>query len=320
LAATAAGLAAPRAMTLASNPTISVLMPIHNAERFVREALDGILEQTYRDFEVVAVDNASSDRSRTILNGIQRDDARVRVVECPEKGIVPALNAGLGFVRGEMLARMDADDTAMPTRLERQLTFLRDHPEVVAVGCRCLVVDEQDDPLEIRGLVTDHGEIERALLGGTVSVLCHSSMMFRTEAVRTVGGYRSDVGVSEDLALYLRIAELGKLANISDVVMRIRRWPESTTARQTSADFAWSRERIINEALQRRALPQSYVDRRQWVFVNRTDGELYRAGTALTHGFRRTAVKYAWRAVRHAPWRTVAWKVLGRALLTRPPL
>ncbi len=223
-----------------STARLAVLMPVYNAELVLREALDSVLRQTLGDFELLAVDNASTDGSRRVLERAVRLDPRVRILTCAEPGIVNALNAGLVEVRSEFVARMDADDIAAPERFAVQLRHLRANPDLVALGCRCLVVDEDGDPLEIRGTLTEHESIEEGLLGGRVSYLCHSAMMFRSHAVTVVGGYRSDVGVSEDLDLYLRLAEIGRLGNAPELAMTIRRWPESTTRRQTSEQFAWS--------------------------------------------------------------------------------
>jgi glycosyltransferase involved in cell wall biosynthesis len=293
-------------------------MPVRNAEKYLREALDSVLAQTWEPSEVICIDNGSTDHSRSQLEEAQQRDGRVHIIDCPKVGIVNALNAGLDQVSAEFVARMDADDVALPERFERQVKYLKQRDDVVAVGCRCLVVDEDDDPLEIRGVMVEHTDIEKGLLGGIVSVLCHSSMMFRSCALRAIGRYRADIGVSEDLDLYLRLAEIGRLANIPELSMKIRRWPDSTTGRQTSDEFAWSREKIINEALRRRGLSGQYIDRRRWVFGDKAEAELYRAATALTHGFGKTARKYAWRVVRRTPGKLVAWKVLGRAVFGIP--
>ncbi len=305
----------PSTASMSTHPRVAVLMPVYNAEPFLQEAIDSILRQTLGDFELLAVDNASTDGSRAILEKAARLDHRVRVVACDEPGIVNALNAGLTRVHSEFVARMDADDIAQPGRLALQVQYLRSNEDVIAVGCRCLVVDEEGDPLEIRGSVTEHDSIQEGLLRGRVSYLCHSAMMFRAQALAAVGGYRSDVGVSEDLDLYLRLAEIGRLGNAPELAMTIRRWPESTTKRQTSEQFAWSREKIINDAFRRRGIKDRYVDRRLWVVTDPTHADLYQAATALEHGFRRTACKYTWRAIRRTPGRLAAWKVLARALL-----
>jgi glycosyltransferase involved in cell wall biosynthesis len=306
--------------SMSTCPRVAVLMPVYNAEPFLQEALDSILRQTFGDFELLAVDNASTDGSRAILEKGARLDHRVRVVTCEEPGIVNALNAGLTRVHSEFVARMDADDIAHPGRLALQVQYLRSNEDVIAVGCRCLVVDEEGDPLEIRGSVTEHDSIQEGLLRGRASYLCHSAMMFRARALAAVGGYRSDVGVSEDLDLYLRLAEIGRLSNAPELAMTIRRWPESTTKRQTSEQFAWSREKIINDAFRRRGInDRRYVDRRLWVVTDPTHADLYQAATALEHGFTRTARKYTWRAVRRTPGRLAAWKMLARTLLGMSP-
>ena len=118
-------------------PKTSVVMPMYNAERYVAGATGSILAQTFTDFEFVIVNDGSTDRSLEIVRHYERLDARVRVLSRPNTGIVGALNDGLSLARGEYIARMDADDIAYPHRLERQATYLDDHPDCVAVGRRC---------------------------------------------------------------------------------------------------------------------------------------------------------------------------------------
>src|ERR1700726_1508117 len=124
---------------MTSPPTISVLMPVYNAERYVAEAVESILSQTFADFEFIIIDDGSKDRSLAILEEYAARDPRIRLVSRPNTGIVKALNQGLALASGELVARMDADDIAMPERLAKQRDYLADHPECVMVGSRVLV-------------------------------------------------------------------------------------------------------------------------------------------------------------------------------------
>src|SRR4051812_38318159 len=112
---------------------VSVLMPVYNAGRYLAEAVDSVLTQSFRDFEFVIVDDGSTDGSAAMLDDYARQDSRVKLVRRPNTGIVGALNDGLRECRGEFVARMDADDVSLPERFEKQVAYLREHHEVVAL-------------------------------------------------------------------------------------------------------------------------------------------------------------------------------------------
>src|SRR5262249_10266218 len=116
------------------NPKVSVAMSVHNGERFLAEATDSILGQTFRDFELILVDDGSTDGSGAIADAYQRKDTRVRVIHQHKFGLVAALNQACEQARGEYIARMDADDVAIPDRLVRQVAFMDAHPEVAVLG------------------------------------------------------------------------------------------------------------------------------------------------------------------------------------------
>src|SRR4051794_31650698 len=112
---------------------VSILLPVYNSSRYVRQAMDSLLQQTHSSFEIIAVDDGSADASLEILHEYERRDRRVNVCSLAHMGIVGALNEAIKRAQGEFLARMDADDVAVPTRLERQLSFLNEHRDCVVV-------------------------------------------------------------------------------------------------------------------------------------------------------------------------------------------
>src|SRR5580700_3628902 len=147
------------------NPVVSVLMPVFNAQKYLALAVESVLDQTFREFELIAVDDGSSDGSSGILEEFARQDTRVRVISRPNTGIVGALNDALAVARGELLARMDSDDVCLPGRFEAQVKYMREHPEVVLAGTQVMVIDEDGDSIApLRGLVLEHEQIEQALL------------------------------------------------------------------------------------------------------------------------------------------------------------
>src|ERR1700761_204383 len=122
-------------------PLVSVLMPVFNAQRYVAAAVNSILDQTLGDFELIIVDDGSTDQSTAILRRLAGRDGRIRLISRPNTGYVVALNEALDAARGEFLARMDADDVSLPQRFEKQVQFLQENPDFVLVGTHVTTMD-----------------------------------------------------------------------------------------------------------------------------------------------------------------------------------
>src|SRR5258706_14041022 len=119
---------------MSSSPAVSVVMPVYNGERYLASAIDSILAQTFTDFELIAVDDGSTDSSLPMLKRYAERDPRVRVISRPNTGIVGALSDAIAAARAPLIARMDADDLSLPLRFERQVAYLSGHPQCVLVG------------------------------------------------------------------------------------------------------------------------------------------------------------------------------------------
>jgi len=214
-------------------PEVSVFMPCYNAERTIREALSSIAAQTHPDFEVVALDDGSTDNTAQILNEWAQKDSRFRVLSQPHQGIVAASNAGLEACRAPFVARMDADDRAHPARLLHQTNYLKAHPETAAVGS--LVAGFPEENLEkgfqlyfqwLNSLIT-HEDICREIF--IESPLPNPSVTFRKSKVIEVGGYE-DHGWPEDYDLWLRLYLAGaRFAKIPRVLIEWREHPNRLT-------------------------------------------------------------------------------------------
>lgn len=232
-------------------PRVSVLIPAYNAERFIRSAIDSVLVQTMPDFEVVVVDDGSSDRSLEILREIA--DERVVVLRPGHLGVAGALNAGLQACRAEYVARLDADDLMEPNRLERQLAFLESRPELGGASTFFWIIDEegrltghQDPPLLTVEDVTTH------LRTGGRLVYCHPTVMYRRSAVLGVGGYDVEYEKSEDVELFIRMYEAGRpLVVQPERLSRIRYHGSSVSASSTNRQF-YLDGRIHSNHLRRR--------------------------------------------------------------------
>lgn len=208
-------------MTDAGAPRVSVVMPVLNVERFLAEALTSILDQTFTDFELVVVDDGSTDSSPAILEQFALRDPRLRVVRQEQAGLTPALNRGWRLARAPYIARMDGDDVALPDRLERQVVFLDGHPRVGVVGGAFVVLTELGERLGTITYSTADRELRRDLQ--RYNCIPHPTAMIRREALERVGGYRLER--AEDYDLWLRIAEDWEIANLPEPVLLYRHHP-----------------------------------------------------------------------------------------------
>jgi glycosyltransferase involved in cell wall biosynthesis len=196
---------------------ISVLMAVYNGLPYLRQAVESVRAQTWPDWQLVAVDDGSRDGSAGYLASLR--DERITIVRQTNQGLAAALNHGLRHCAGELVARLDADDVAEPTRLAEQAAFLRRHPAVGLVGTQFRYVGQRRAGKPSR-LPCDHVGIVAALSQGR-HALVHSSVMGRTELFRRLGGYWPD-GVAEDWDLYLRMGEVSRLANLDRVLLSVR--------------------------------------------------------------------------------------------------
>ena len=245
-----------------STPAVSVVMSAYNAERYLREAMDSMLAQTFRDFELILIDDGSKDATTKIANEYAAKDNRIRVISRPNKGLTVSLNEGLGLARAPLIARMDADDVALPQRFERQVAFLDDHPDVVVVGSHVELVDPYGVHIGNVEYPADHAAIDKRLIEkGEGGVLPHPATMLRADAVRQVGGYREQFNNSEDLDLWLRLAEIGRVANVPEILLKYRR--DLSSVSHTKRDNQMRLKSIImGEAYDRRGLTKPA----EWTF------------------------------------------------------
>ena len=293
-------------------PRVSVLLPVHQAEHTLASAVESVLAQTFEDFELIAVDDGSTDGSRRILERFAGEDNRVRVFSRENRGLVTTLNEASGTARGEYLARMDADDLCEPQRFERQVAHLDAHPGCVAVGSRVLLIDAEGSPIRTFAEATTHDEIDGAHLAGQGGAICHPAVMLRAEALKRVGGYDPAMKHAEDIDLFLRLAEVGSLANLPDVLLRYRMLADSVGHRHRDVQHATT-VAAVARAHERRGLgaPPPLPEKAPVPVA-----ELHRkwAWWALEAGHRATARKHAARALARAPLATASWKLALVAL------
>lgn len=207
-------------------PRVSVIMTVFNAGPYLRPAIDSILAQTFADWELIAVENGSTDGSKQVMAGYT--DPRIRVIDLPENiGRTPALNVALSHATGEYIANLDADDVCVAERLEKQLNWLDGHPETGLVGSGCDLIDAKGEFL---------GPYTLAQVADAHDALCwcnpiaHSAAMYRRQLAVDLGGYPADIVYAQDFALWVAMAGHTGIAVMPEVLASLRQHDTNMTA------------------------------------------------------------------------------------------
>jgi glycosyltransferase involved in cell wall biosynthesis len=201
-----------------SVPAVSVLMPVRNGVPWVREAVTSVLTQTAGDLELIVIDDGSTDDTPEVLAAFR--DPRLRIEQQSSAGITRALVRALELARAPLVARLDADDVALPDRLERQRRFLDNRPEVGLLGTGARELDPAGREVRIVRPPSNDESIRRALIRANPFV--HSSVVMRREVLDRAGGYDPEFPVAQDYDLWMRLARVTRLANLPDALV-IRR-------------------------------------------------------------------------------------------------
>lgn len=245
----------------------SVLLPVYNGGPPLREAIDSILAQDEADFELLIIDDGSTDDSPAVIASYAGRDRRIRVMVHPRNaGLAATLNEGLREARAPLVARMDGDDAALPQRLSTQIRFLATRPRVAVAGSFVYHMGRTPERDRLVQLPVEHREIVETLPKS--NCLYHPSVMLRREAILELGGYRSDFHNSEDYDLWLRASRRTELANIPVPLLRYRfsaagmsfgkKWEQVLYAHMAVLSYQnpeWSLERVrasASEELARR--------------------------------------------------------------------
>jgi glycosyltransferase involved in cell wall biosynthesis len=232
-------------------------MPVFNNGEWLAAAISSVQAQSFREFELIIIDDGSTDQTEAIIANAARDDARIRTARQDHLGVSAALNCGNALARSPVIARMDGDDIADPDRLRKQLAFLEAHPGLAAVGSWAHVIDAQG---RRTGELKPEAEPSalQSLLPKT-NPFVHSSMMLSADVVRAVGGYRAGLEGAEDYDLWLRISERAQLANLPEFLLSYRR--HSTSASATAARRQLLSARLARlSAMERRASRSDFID------------------------------------------------------------
>ena len=246
------------------NPVVSVVMPVHNSEAHIAEAIESIQSQTFSDFELLVVFNGTTDSSRNIAAKYAAMDKRIKLLECPDIGAAAAMNHGVARAKAPWISRMDSDDIALPEKLERQMLFLSENQDVAALATHGDIVNTSGKRVASfsgKGPTTRE-DFQRQRLG--LIYLLASSVVFSKEASDRIGGHRVDYHTSQDIEFWSRLADEHTILSIPETLVLYRIHGSSISMRRYFEQCRNARRAEFNMRLRRRGdselTEQEYLD------------------------------------------------------------
>ncbi len=200
------------------NPLVSVVIPVHNGEKYIKESINSCLNQTYTNIEIVVVDDASTDSTVELLKEYGNQINVISVEK--QNGLGNVINIGIRASKGKYIARMDADDVMYPTRLEKQVEYLENNSDCVAVGGQIDMIDESGNVTGHREYPLTDRELRKNLF--LFQPFAHPAVTLRKDTLEEIGLYPEDMWKVEDVKLFLILSTKGKFANIPDTVLKYR--------------------------------------------------------------------------------------------------
>ena len=219
-----------------SAPVVSIILPVYNAAPYLGEAIDSIRVQSFDDWELIAIDDASADNSAAILDGYATADSRIRVFRNETNlGVGGTLDRAILRSRGQFIARMDADDVCTTDRLAVQLTYLRQNPDVIAVGGQIREMQENGETIRIKSFPTDPDEVYAMMF------LCvpiqHPALMVNRAALPDGFNWYEGWSVGEDTNLFFKLTQFGELSNVPELILSYRVCDNGNFLRNIRATF-----------------------------------------------------------------------------------
>lgn len=296
-------------------PRVSVVLPVRNGGAYVALAVESILSQTFRAFEFVIIDDGSTDETPVILQQFAGRDGRIRLLQGHGGGITRSLNLGIAAAKSSLIARMDGDDIALPTRLERQVAYMDGHEDCVAVGTSVAYIDPDGDPLGWHRMPELHTEIVDFFIRNLGFGIAHPAVVFRRDAFVRIGGYDERDLHAEDYGMFLRLSEVGRFSNISEPLLQLRLHDRQVSA-QHNAVQRQNAIKIAHSYCARHGLPlPEYGEVPPCaVHLNASAARCSFAARAMRSGQVRTSLKHLRRAVLTSPMSPHVWTTGLRAL------
>lgn len=208
---------------------VSVLMPIYNQAEFLKEAIKSVINQSFKDFELLILNDGSNDNSLKIIKSFK--DKRIKIFSCKKRqGLAKSLNFLIKKSKGRYLARMDGDDISKKNRLREQISFLKKNKNVYLVGTWAKLIDDKDREIAVIKKPSDFAQIKEKILNN--NPFLHSSLLIRKSIVEDIGGYNEDLFYSQDYDFVLRVAVKYQCANLPRFLVRLRWLPNFKKQRE----------------------------------------------------------------------------------------
>lgn len=211
-----------------SIPLVSAIMPVYNEEDAIKEAIDSICSQEFQNWELIIIDDGSTDSTSRIIHQI--NDERIRYYYQENKGRGAARNKGLLKARGDYIAITDADDISLQDRFSKEVRFLESHPEYYVVSGQVMHFNDREEPHSVVYYPTNENEIDKKFKKGTMAI-AHPAAMVRKKAFEVTGMYSEECLRAQDLEFFLRINHHFKIGNLEDTLILYRDDPRTTSLR-----------------------------------------------------------------------------------------
>ena len=204
-----------------SKPLVSVVMPAFNVEKYIGEAVESILNQTFKDFELIIIDDASTDNTLSIAENYAKKDTRIIIVKNSKNlQIAVSLNKGINLAKSGIIARMDPDDISYPDRLRIQYEYIKRHPKIAVVGANMMIMNREGTVISKREYPTKSSELKKVMF--RYSPFAHPVVMFRRQVFQEFGGYDVNMVPCEDINLWFQIGSKYEFASIPKLLLQYR--------------------------------------------------------------------------------------------------
>lgn len=216
---------------------VSILMPVYNAEKYLSKTLESIKSQTYKNWELFAIDDWSTDKSYSILLDFAKKNKRVKVYRNGKhRGVAGAANLALSMIKSDYVARMDADDLMHPERIEKQLKFLKNNADVVVVGSQCILIDKNGQKIGEKKFPVQNADICKMIFR-SIPIQQPSMMINRSLLPKDFVAYDKSKNTAEEVELLFKLFKYGKAANLSDFLHFYRLHDENTSLKDPKKTF-----------------------------------------------------------------------------------
>jgi len=318
------------------HPLVSIVLACFNSEKTIAAAIQSLQRQTLEAWELIIIDDGSTDSTPIILRQFEEQDLRIRVLSQQNTGLTLALMRGCAAARSGIIARQDADDLSLPERLEQQYHTLMKHPEVGLVSCFADYIGPENEYLSTVTRTADIEEATMKLLNEKLGPPAHGTVMFRKSVYDAVGGYRPQFYYAQDSDLWLRMAEVSRIAYVQQSGYQFRWHMGSITGSGSSLQSEFGRLGQLCRKARKEGqselpwleeaenLRASIVHRRQHASPDdpsslKKNNQLsmtYLIASQLVANKDDRARPYLWQVLRHQPWHWKAWVRMGQSLLS----